>query len=596
MPNPFLFPFPRELKPIADSTGWRQIGAMALDDALEEGTRDLVKAFVEAFPDRFALGGSSSSPTLRLRVGTDETNEEAYALKLDQGGVILEAAEPAGVFYGLSTLRQILAQYDGPPPAMEIKDGPTIAERGFMLDISRCKVPTMNTLRHLVDLLADLRYNQFQLYTEHTFAFPGHDTVWENASPMTAGEVRELDAYCAARHIDLVPNLNSFGHMERWLRHPAYRHLAESPDGAVNPWGGRLPWGTTLKPDDASIAFVDSLYADFLPHFSSRRFNIGCDETWDLGQGASRERCEALGSTRVYLDFLKRICALVERHGRAPQFWGDIILHKPELIPELPRPITALVWGYEADHPWTDQCPRFEASGVPYYVCPGTSSWNSLVGRTENALTNISRAIEIGAEHGAGGILLTDWGDNGHHQPLCVSYPGLFHAGALSWNRATDPRNDLAQAMSRRLFNNTNEKLATVLMEMGRVQDAVPAVRANSGIFHHFVFSPLTPPPDWLKNYPPDALDMLDHRLVELLDHTEGVDPATNEARMVQQEARHALQIARHGAKRIRNQHAPESLPDALKSERQHLVEQHCAVWMLRNRSGGLNESCRHFD
>ena len=52
-----------------------------------------------------------------------------------------------------------------------------------MLDISRCKVPTLATLKTLIEQFADLKYNQLQLYTEHTFAFTDHETVWRDASP-----------------------------------------------------------------------------------------------------------------------------------------------------------------------------------------------------------------------------------------------------------------------------------------------------------------------------------------------------------------------------------------------------------------------------
>ena len=85
--------------------------------------------------------------------------------------------------------------------------------RGYMLDISRDKVPTMSTFRQIVDLLKVCNYNQFQLYTEHTFAYSAHKAVWEKASPLTPEEIRELDLYCVMHGIELVPNQNCFGHM-----------------------------------------------------------------------------------------------------------------------------------------------------------------------------------------------------------------------------------------------------------------------------------------------------------------------------------------------------------------------------------------------
>src|SRR5690606_2842152 len=97
------------------------------------------------------------------------------------------------------------------------------------------------TLAQLVDLLALLRVNHFELYTEHTFAYAGHEEVWRDASPLTPDDVRWLDDLCAARGIELAANQNGFGHMERWLRHARYRELAEAPQGWSTPWGTQAP-------------------------------------------------------------------------------------------------------------------------------------------------------------------------------------------------------------------------------------------------------------------------------------------------------------------------------------------------------------------
>jgi len=80
--------------------------------------------------------------------------------------------------------------------------------------------------KQLIDRLASWKINQFQLYTEHTFAYRRHPDVWAKASPFTGEEVLELDAYCRERFIELVPNQNSFGHLHRWFEHPQYLELA----------------------------------------------------------------------------------------------------------------------------------------------------------------------------------------------------------------------------------------------------------------------------------------------------------------------------------------------------------------------------------
>jgi hexosaminidase len=110
-----------------------------------------------------------------------------------------------------------------------------------------------------------------------------------------------------------------------------------------------------------------------------------------------------------------------------------IILHYPKLVRELPKDVIALNWGYESSHPFEREAAIFARSKVPFYVCPGTSSWMTLIGRHDNAFPNLRRAAAVGRKHGAIGYLNTDWGDGGHPQPLAVSYLPYLVGAAVSW-------------------------------------------------------------------------------------------------------------------------------------------------------------------
>ena len=306
---------------------------------------------------------------------------------------------------------------------------------GYQLDVSRCKVPTMETLYRIVDIMASLGYNQFQLYTEHTFAYRKHETVWRDASPMTPSEVRALDDYCLARGIELVPNQNSFGHLENWLCHPGYNDLANHPQGGarVERFGNLvLSRPHALNPcDPDSLKFVAGLYDELLPCFRSRYVNVGCDETVELedadGGGRSAAAVREKGAARVYVDFLKQIYGEVKKRGHVMMFWGDIVLHHPELLPEIPDDAICLNWGYEATSRFERKTAQLEAAGRRFVVCPGTSAWGSLSGRVENMLGNIDAAVAAGGRHGASGYLLADWGDGGTPQPWLVSLPALIY-------------------------------------------------------------------------------------------------------------------------------------------------------------------------
>ena len=359
---------------------------------------------------------------------------------------------------------------------MKIRDWPDFPRRGVMLDVSRGRVPKLETLVDLAERLADFKINELQLYTEHTFAYRRYKSVWQDWGALTGEDIRKLDARCRELGIDLVPNQNSFGHLRHFLEHPRLNKLAEvagpyeSGGDASSPTGKKrgdegvagttfLRRPSTLSPNHpGALPFLRGLYDELLPNFSSQFFNVGCDETWDLGLGKSKRLCERIGQGRVYLDFLKKIHHEVSRHGKTMMLWGDIILKYPELIPELalfgtppsggrnrrtksPLPpeggvprLIALNWGYESDHPFEREAARFAKAKIPFYVCPGTSTWQTLIGRHDNALANLRAAARAGKKFGAMGYLITDWGDGGHPQPLAVSWPMLLAGAALAWN------------------------------------------------------------------------------------------------------------------------------------------------------------------
>lgn len=340
------------------------------------------------------------------------------------------------------------------------------ATRGYMLDISRDRVPTMRTLRLIVDILARYRYNQFQLYTEHTFAYEGHEEVWEEADPMTPAEIAKLQAYCEMQGVELVPNQNSFGHMERWLTVPKYNPLARYPKGgAITPWGAVKKFPTTLDPrNPGSIALVEDLFAQLLPNFESKLVNIGCDETFEIED------------PEEYFGFLMKVADAARRHWKRPMFWGDIILKHPEYIPRIPKDMIALDWGYEGDHPFAREAAAFKEAGLDFYVCPGTSAWRSLAGRVENMRENLEAAEKAGRENGAKGYLLTDWGDEGHWQPLAASLPGIILAG----NFASSGPKAAGMDLEKELDSVMDAPLGGLLLRLGTLYMMGGALRSNS--------------------------------------------------------------------------------------------------------------------
>ena len=520
---------------------------------------------------------------------------EAYKLRISPNGITIAASQKTGIFRALTTLSQLMEGEPSPGslPCIEVEDGPVLVRRGFMLDVSRCKVPTMKTIFGLIDLLAELRFNELQLYVEHTFAFRGHETVWGDASPLTGEEIRKIDQYCKERFIELVPNLNSFGHFERWLMHEPYKHLAECPDGfrRETPYIVR-DHGTTLKPNQSSLDFVDSLYSEYLPNFSSEKFNVGMDEPWELGQGWSKKEIERRGKDKVYLDHLEGIRKLVEKHGKHMQFWADVLLEKPENASLLSPSASPIIWGYEANHPFASQAETISSCGLSYCLAPGTGTWRGFTGRWQNAKANVESAVQNAIEHKAEGILLTSWGDCGNHQPWTVLYPPLVYAAQLAWNGKQLEDGQVADATNRLVFGCAPESPAEIILEIGKLDEIVGARLPNTSLPWYVVFEPKE---DKLEKYLDEKLSrrQIERGLSFLLESRKKL-PGKSRSPQVSlsiEEAKLGTDLsifAFEKALRIVRGNGSGKSSDA-----KPILEKYESLWLVRARPGGLPESLK---
>ncbi len=540
--------------------------------------------------------------------------QQGYDLHADADGARLAYADEAGRRYGEATLAQ-LRRDDGTLPGIHISDHPDFAHRGFMLDVSRDRVPTRATLERLVERLEICRYNQLQLYIEHTFAHPGHELVWADASPITPDDLSWLDGRCATVGIELVVNQNTFGHFERWLAHPEYRPRAECPEGFEIVPGFRMP-PSVLAPTPDNAAFATELVRAQLAQVTSRTANVGCDETFELGHGVSAARAAADGLASVYAEHLHRIVDPLVDEGVQVQFWGDVARTHPAILDTFPTGrCTPLVWNYDAPDVARPELPDevrailarigvdpsaptdfatilepFVAAGHPFWVVPGTSTWQSFVGRLPNARGNLLDSALAGRAAGATGYLVTDWGDNGHHQPPAVSLPPVAFGGAMAWCAETNRDLDVAAVVDTHLVDDAAGVFGGVLERIGGVYEQTGVTAGNASP----LFQAVVPSPTIFASGEPDAAAVaaavatLDAARADLTaarptcadgaDLVEGLDVA--------------IGLARHGAQRLASRARGERLdPREGASRMAELIEQYRTAWLAVSRPGGLAES-----
>ena len=372
---------------------------------------------------------NESGLPLTLDIGTG--TEESYTLDISGEGVVIRAESVVGAFYGVQTLRQILENET--VYACHIADAPDFGFRGFYHDVTRGRIPTMDSLKELVDYMAYMKLNSLQLYVEHSFAFREFADSVDQTGCLTAEEIRALDDYCYDNFIELIPSMSCFGHLYVLLEKPQYKHLqvADNYENTHIYWHERMAHHTIDPLHPESFPLIKSMIDQFVPLFRSDKFNICCDETFDLKNGKHKN----LDTGKLYVDFTKQLIAYVKSFGKQVMMWGDVLLEHPERVADIPEDVILLNWHYGADAENAEKKVKLLRDQNRLQItCPATWAFNHFNELLWASIPNITIMTELAHKYGAMGVLNTNWGDYGDPCSFDTSLFGLAYGAARSWN------------------------------------------------------------------------------------------------------------------------------------------------------------------
>ena len=382
-----------------------------------------------------------------VRVSLLDTESQAYRLRIGPEGAEVEADSAAAAFYAMQSLAMLHRLGDGTIPCREIFDAPDLPFRGFMLDVTRGRVPTLDSLKAIVRQLARYKINKLQIYIENAFPFAQMAGITAPENCLTPEEFRQLDDWCHAHYIELIPTFACFGHLYDLLQDPRYSHLAELPDYAprYHYWMEKMSHHTLDVSNPDSFALVKSFLDQVFPLFRSNTVNICCDETFDLCKGRNQGKDPA----QAYMGFVKKISDYAQACGKQVQLWADIALKHPQIIRKLGGDLTLLNWDYE---PEPEEAPvrQLAQAGLRQILCPGIQSWNVFLPNFRDAEKNITSMAIYARKYHAAGMLTTAWGDYGHVCPWGAAVYGMILGAEKSWNcLATPPDEAFRNTVSR---------------------------------------------------------------------------------------------------------------------------------------------------
>jgi len=317
---------------------------------------------------------------LNIKKTADATlGDEGYTLSVNSTGVKIEANKPAGLFYGVQTLLQLFPKEIESPTkvdgkwtiaACSITDYPRFGWRGMMLDVSRHFFSVADVKRY-IDRMATYKYNVFhwhltddegwrieiksfpnltkkgacrvQRYGKwglHAAPAPGEPAT--DCGFYTQEEIKEVVAYAAARHIQVLPEIDVPGHSSAAVA--AYPELCctKDPNVPVSPghkfaeWFGngefKMLVDNTLNPSDENVyAFLDKVFGEVATLFPFPYVHVGGDESYH-GYWENDPGCKALmakenlkNTHELQSYFTKRVEKIVKSKGKKIIGWDEIL-------------------------------------------------------------------------------------------------------------------------------------------------------------------------------------------------------------------------------------------------------------------------------
>ena len=402
-----------------------------------------------------SLGKSSPMRNFVTEIEGAQNQRQAYRLEITPTGVRVLCTSNEGWDYALRTLSQLKKIYRSEVPCMTITDWPAYEYRGWLDDISRGPIPNKQFRRQTRSFAEQYKMNFGNYYTEHTLYNEEYPDISGNSG---------IGDFEYANDPYMMANLQCFAHFEKTLRIPYYQSLMDSPTN-VNP------------AKEETYAFLKSQIENAVAaYYSSRFFNINCDETEGLGSGRAHQYVSERGADEVYCQHINRVYDLIQQAYREAHdgsgkmevlMWGDIVGKNPEMLKQLPRDMQYIVWTYGAAESYADMIAPFarihREQGNAFWVAPGVSHWSSTP-QVRNYMQNIAYLARDGYLAGARGLMNTAWDDSGESL-FGDCWHAMAWAAEMAWHpiTSTDPkaaREEMAQREAQ--FNKNYDRLCNI--------------------------------------------------------------------------------------------------------------------------------------
>ena len=337
-------------------------------------TKELEQAI--AFHTGINIGKNKKTDcSIEFILATDKAPEE-YSIDITRKRIVIEASTPAGVFYAIKTIDQLMLgdsrnSSEGKIAPIHIEDAPRFAYRGVMLDPARHFLP-VEDVKLFIEQMARYKYNALQLHLTDdqgwrieikshpkltdigAFRAQGGNNNGPDNGYYTQEQLKELVAYAAERHVEIIPELDIPGHSAAILA--AYPQIGcEFRHGDVNAGNiGKVTNMMLCACSKEAYRIYEDIIKEVAEIFPSKRIHLGGDEAAVKDNWANCDNCLALMKKQGYdnpsqlmIDFFGRMLDIVRHNGKEAVLWCELDNIWPpahDYLFPYPKDVTLVTW------------------------------------------------------------------------------------------------------------------------------------------------------------------------------------------------------------------------------------------------------------
>ncbi|MBN1346754.1 MAG: family 20 glycosylhydrolase [Phycisphaerae bacterium] len=396
-----------------------------VEDGLAEPLADALAALGQEYPIAKDAGD------VRVRFAPIEGGPRRYRIRKAGGELVVEYGDLTRALRAVGT---ILAQ---PDLSGEVEEQLDFETFGIMLDCSRNAVMKAPHLEAWLRRLALMGFNMAMLYTEDTFALEGEPYFGYQRGAYTAEELRDIDAYARRLGIEMIPCVQTLGHMAQILKWPAYADVKDTRT-------------VMLAEEPKTLALIEKIIRHWSEVFGTRRIHVGMDETHDLGRGVYMDRHGYRDGFEIFNEHLGRVVKLCEQYGLRPMIWSDMYFRlgsktgdyydKDARVPDearakIPKQAQLVYWDYyhKDEAFYEDWIERHRALGFEPIMGSGVWTWCSVWHATNYTEAKAGACVRACKRAGLKEIFFTMWGDDGSMCDFDSAMTGLTYVSELAY-------------------------------------------------------------------------------------------------------------------------------------------------------------------